>query len=116
MSTSAANSADPAGARAPSSVAAAYAATIVFLWSEAVIRIWFSKGGDAVLRLWAARAGDIAAMWLAMSVIGLAAWAAFAFAWRGRASVGTRAAWTVALVVSALLAPMIGEWGQAIGI
>jgi len=96
--------------------AAAFAAATIYMWAEAGIRIWFSQGGDAVLRLWAPRAGDIAGMWLALVVIGLVAYLALAAAWRKRATVGTLAVWTIVLVVSAVVAPLIGEWGQAIGI
>jgi hypothetical protein len=97
-------------------VAAAFAACALSLWVECVLRIWFSQGGDAVLRLWAPRAGDIAGMWLAVSVAGLAAYFALAAAWRGRAAVGTLRLWTIVLVLSAIAAPLLGEWGQAIGI
>jgi len=96
--------------------AAAFAAATIYMWLECILRLWFSKGGDAYLRLWGQRAGDIAAMWLAMIVVGLAAYFVFAAVWSKRAAVGTVRAWTVLLVVSAIVAPLLGEWGQAIGI
>ena len=96
--------------------AAAFAACTIYLWAEAIIRIWFSKGGDAQLRLWTERAGDIAGMWLAMVVIGLVAYFVLAAVWRKRPAVGTLPVWTIVLIVSAIIAPLIGEWGQSLGI
>jgi hypothetical protein len=96
--------------------AAAFAAGTVYMWAEGILRLWFSKGGDAILRLWGPRAGDIAAMWLAMAVAGLLAYFVLAAAWRKREAVGTVPMWTLVLVVSAIVAPLLGEWGQAIGI
>ena len=96
--------------------AAAFAAATIYMWAEAIIRIWFAKGGDAHLRLWTQRAGDIAGMWLAMIVIGLLAYFVLAAVWRKRIAVGTIPVWTIVLIVSAIIAPLIGEWGQALGI
>ena len=83
-------------------------------WSGADLLI--SKGGDAHLRLWTQRAGDIAGMWLAMVVIGLVAYFVLAAVWRKRTSVGTIPVWTIVLIVSAIIAPLVGEWGQSVGI
>ena len=116
MSTESKHVAHAAGHGAPAPVAAAFAAVTLSLWAEAGLRIWFSMGGDAHMRLWAARAGDIAALWLAITLTIVLAWAALVFAWRDRPAVGTLRAWTILLVVSAILAPLIGEWGQAIGV
>jgi hypothetical protein len=110
------NRSSEGGMGASPKVAAAFAACTIYMWAEGIIRIWFSKGGDAVLRLWPQRAGDIAAMWLAMVVIGLVAYFVLAAAWSKRSSVGTIPVWTIVLVVSAIVAPSLGEWGQAIGI
>ena len=104
------------GTGASPQAAAAFAAATIAMWAECVMRIWFSKGGDAVLRLWAARAGDIAAMAVALLAIALVAYFALAAAWGKRTAVGTIPAWTVVLVLSAIVAPLLGEWGQAIGI
>ncbi len=116
MSTNVNRSSGEGGMDASPKVAAAFAAGTVYMWAECILRIWFSKGGDAVLRLWPQRAGDIAGMWLAMIVIGLVAYFALAAAWRKRSSVGTIPIWTIVLIVSAIVAPLLGEWGQAIGI
>ena len=96
--------------------AAAFAAVTAYVWAEAIIRIWFSKGGDAHLRLWSQRAGDIAGMWLGMTVIGLVAYFVLYAVWRKKPSVGTIPAWTMVLVISTIIAPFIGEWGQGVGI
>ena len=55
-------------------------------------------------------------MWLAMIVIGLVAYFVLAAVWRKRTSVGTIPVWTIVLIVSAIIAPLIGEWGQSVGI
>ena len=96
--------------------AAAFAAATIYMWAEGVIRIWFSRGGDRHLRLWSQRAGDIAGMWLAMVVIAVVAYFVLAAVWGRRTAVGTITAWTIVLIVSAIIAPLIGEWGQALGI
>ena len=105
-----------AGKGASPRAAAAFAAATIYMWAEGIIRLWFAQGGDAHLRLWSARAGDIAGMWLAMVVIGLVAFFVLAGAWRKRSSVGTIPLWTIVLILSAIIAPLIGEWGQTIGI
>jgi hypothetical protein len=104
------------GMGASPKVAAAFAACTIFMWAEGIIRVWFSKGGDAVLRLWPQRAGDIAGMWLALIIIGLVAYFVLAAVWGKRKSVGTIPMWTTVLVISTIVAPLLGEWGQAIGI
>lgn len=116
VSTPSHRSPNRGGNGAAPQVAAAFAAGTIYMWAEGIIRIWFSKGGDAQLRLWGARAGDIAGMWLAMIVIALIAYFVLAAAWRKRASVGTVTGWTIVLIVSAIIAPILGEWGQSIGI
>jgi hypothetical protein len=104
------------GKGASPKAAAAFAAGTIYMWAEGIIRLWFSKGGDAQLRLWSQRAGDIGAMWLAMTVIGLVAYFALASAWRKRSAVGSIPMWTIVLIVSAIVAPLLGVWGQSIGI
>lgn len=104
------------GKGASPQAAAAFAAATIAMWTECALRLWFAHGGDAVLRLWSARAGDIAAFWLAISLAAVLAYAALALLWRGRATVGTIPAWTCVLTASAVVAPLLGEWGQALGI
>ena len=97
-------------------VAAAFAAGTIYMWAEGLIRLWFSQGGDAYLRLWGPRAGDIGGMWAAMVGISVVAYFALAAAWRKKSAVGTIPMWTAVLVISAIVAPLLGEWGQSIGI
>lgn len=100
--------------------AAAFAAGSVYMWAEAVIRLIFTWVPDvpASYNLWPGiadgRVGDIAAMWLTMGVLaGLVFVVLGRFAWRGRQSVGTYRFWLLLLVVSAIVAPIVGEYGTA---
>jgi hypothetical protein len=100
-------------------VAAAYAAGIVYMWGEAAFRIAFTNFPDfnAAYQLWNGRVGDIAAMWLTISVVSLALFFGLGYLlFKGRSHVGTIRLWTIALVVSVIVAPFIGEIGQSIGI
>ena len=103
--------------------AAAFAAGIVYMWTEAAIRLIFTWIPDvpATYNLWpglnGGRVGDIAAMWLTMGVLAVIMFVVLGrFVWRGRASVGTYRWWTIALVVSAIAAPIIGEYGTSLAI
>jgi hypothetical protein len=100
-------------------VAAAYAAGIVYMWGEAAFRLAFTNSPDfnGAWVLWNGRVGDIAAMWLTISVVSLALFFGLGyFIFRGRSHVGTITFWTIALIVSVIVAPFIGEIGQVIGI
>ena len=100
-------------------VAAAYAAGIVYMWGEAAFRIAFTNSPDfnAKWVLWNGRVGDIAAMWLTISVVSLALFFGLGYLlFKGRSHVGTIKLWTIALIVSVIVAPFIGEIGQAVGI
>jgi hypothetical protein len=67
--------------------------------------------------LWQARVGDIAAMWLAMWLASLMVFFVFGFlVFRGHARVGSIWFWTILLIISAIVAPLIGEIGTPIGI
>ena len=103
--------------------AAAFAAGIVYLWAEAVIRLVFTWFPDvpASYNLWpdlnGGRVGDIGAMWLTMAVLaGLVFVVLGRFVWRGRTSVGTYRLWFILLVVSAIVAPIVGEYGTPFAI
>ena len=97
--------------------AATFAAGIVYLWAEAAFRLLFTyfPGFDARWVLWNGRVGDIAAMWLTISGVSVAAGVVLYLLWRGRDRVGTFAAWMIVLVGSAIAAPMIGEIGNTAG-
>ena len=100
-------------------VAAAYAAGIVYMWGEAAFRLAFTNSPDfnAKWVLWNGRVGDIAAMWLTISVVSLALFFGLGYLlFKGRSHVGTIKLWTIALIVSVIVAPFIGEIGQVIGI
>jgi hypothetical protein len=100
-------------------VAAAYTAGIVYMWGEAAFRLAFQNNAnfDSFWVLWNGRVGDIAAMWLTISVVSLALFFGLGYLlFKGRSHVGTITFWTIALIVSVIVAPMIGEIGQVIGI
>ena len=106
------------GAASPS-VAAAFAAGVVYVWGEAIFRLIFTFFPDvpAAYTLWSGRAGDIAAMWLTISVVALLVFALLSrLVWHGRDHVGTLRTWTIVLIVSAIAAPLIGEYGTPFGI
>ncbi len=100
-------------------VAAGFLGGIVYMWVEAIFRLLFTNNPDfnAVWVLWQARVGDIAAMWLTMWVVSLIVFFVFGFLFfRGRARVGSIRFWTILLIISAIVAPLIGEIGTPIGI
>ena len=105
-------------ADAPPLVAAAFLGGIVYMWVEAIIRLLFTYTNLAeVYVLWQARVGDIAAMWLTMWVVAALAFFGFGYlAFRGRARVGSIWIWTILLLISAIVAPLIGEIGTPMGI
>ena len=98
--------------------AAAFLAGIVYMWGEAVFRIVFTKTPLAnYYVLWHGRVGDIAAMWLTISVVAVAVFLFFGLrVWRSRTRVGSIPVWTIVLIISAIIAPMLGELGTPIGI
>lgn len=100
-------------------VAAGFLAGIVYLWAETLFRLLFTFNAnfDAAYVLWQARVGDIAAMWLTMWGAAVLVFFVFGFVvFRGRARVGSIWFWTILLIVSAIVAPLIGEIGTPIGI
>jgi hypothetical protein len=100
-------------------IAAAYAAGIGYMWLEAAFRIAFtySPSFNGRWMLWNGRVGDIAAMWLTISGVSLVLFFGFGYwLFRGRTRVGTIVWWTIALIVSAIVAPLVGEIGTPIGV
>ena len=100
-------------------VGAAFAAGVVYIWGEALFRLVFTFFPDvpATYSLWSGRAGDIAAMWLTISVVAVLVFLVLGrFVWRTRDHVGTIRMWTIVLIVSAFVAPLIGEFGTPFGI
>lgn len=99
-------------------VAAAFLAGIVYMWVEAIFRLLFTYTSLAsVYVLWQARTGDIAAMWLTMSLVSVVVFFVFGYlVFRGRSQVGSVWLWTILLIISAIVAPLLGEIGTPIGI
>ena len=112
-------SAERGGIGASPVAAAAFLAGIVYMWGEGIFRYVFTNfpSVPTVYTLWNGRVGDIAAMWLTISVVAVAVFLIFGFrVWRGRARVGSVLVWTIVLIVSAIIAPLLGEIGTPIGI
>jgi len=66
--------------------------------------------------LYSTRTGDVVAIALTEAVVGILV-AALAYAlFRKRARVGSITIWTAVLVISAIIAPLIGEIGTPFGI
>ena len=100
-------------------VAAAYAGGIAYVWLEAIIRLLYTNNADInnAMFLWQGRAGDVGMMWLVMSVLALVVFFVLGYlVFKGRQHVWTIMGWTTALVLSALIAPLIAEIGQSIGL
>ena len=106
---------------APPVAAAGYAFGVFYLWGEALWRyLWTNVTiGNTVfgnVYLYNARTGDVSAIWLLSVVAGFIGLFLFYFAFRKRDRVGSIALWTAILVVSAIIAPMIGELGTPFGV
>ena len=99
-------------------VAAAFAAGIVYMWGEAIFRLVFTFFPDVpnTYNLWGGRVGDVAAMWLTISVVALVVFFVLSRLWRSRHGVSTIRLWTIVLIVSAIVAPIVGEYGTPFGI
>jgi len=108
----------PARMGASPLVAAAFLAGIVYLWVETLFRLVFTYTNLAnSYVLWQGRVGDIAAMWLTMWVVAIVVFFIFGYGvFRRRPQVGTIWLWMIVLIVSAIVAPLIGEIGTPIGI
>jgi hypothetical protein len=103
-------------------VAAAYVGSLTGIWAEALLRLiftWFPNVPNSY-NLWpntaGGRDGDIAAMWVTMIILVALSFLLARYLFRGRASVGLLRTWTIILIVSAIIAPLIGEIGTPIGI
>ena len=99
--------------------AAAYLAGIVYVWGEGIFRYVFTKFPSVPEHyvLWQGRVGDIAAMWLTISVVAVAVFLIFGLrVWRDRDHVSSIPVWTIVLIVSTVVAPLLGEIGTPIGI
>jgi len=101
---------------APPKAAAGYAAGVAYLWGEAVLRyLWTNTWlGNVYLYPW--RTGDVSAIWLFSVIISLAGFVLVYALFRKKERVGSITLWTVLLVVSAVIAPLVGEIGTPLGI
>ncbi len=103
-------------------VAAAYVGSLTGIWAEALFRLvftWFPNVPNSY-NLWpntaGGRDGDIAAMWVSMLVLVGLSFLLARYLFRSRTSVGLLRTWTIILIVSVIIAPLIGEIGTPIGI
>ncbi|HZY47207.1 MAG TPA: LPXTG cell wall anchor domain-containing protein [Candidatus Bathyarchaeia archaeon] len=101
---------------APPKAAAGYAAGVAYLWGEAVLRYLWTNTSLTNWFLYNARTGDVAAIWLFSVIISLLGFALVFVLFRKRERFGSIKLWTIMLVVSAIVAPMIGEIGTPFGI
>ncbi len=102
----------------PAKAAAAYAAALAYLWTEAIVR-YLATNTDLGSWYWlySQRTGDVSAIWFTSVIVSLLVFFVLAYGFlRGRARVGSIYFWTVLLVVSAIIAPLIGEIGTPFGI
>ncbi len=98
--------------------AAAYAAGLAYLWVEAVVRY---LGTNTNLGSWywlyPQRTGDVSAIWFTSTVVSLVVFFVLTYGvFRGKPRVGSIKLWTILLVLSAVIAPLIGEIGTPFGI
>lgn len=98
-------------------IAATYAAGIVYMWGIAVARLLATNSSlGSWFFLYPLRTGDVAAIWLSGVVPGILVFFIVFGLFRGRTRVGSLYIWTAVLVISTILAPLIGEIGTPIGI
>ena len=97
--------------------AAGFAGGIVYAWVEAIFRILGTKTTFAAhYRLWQPRDGFITAMWLTGMALGLIVFLVLGFVvWKRRERIGSLRLWAIAFAVSAILAPIVGEYGTPFG-
>jgi hypothetical protein len=101
---------------APPKAAAGYAAGVAYLWGEAALRYLWTNTSLGSFYLYSQRTGDVSAIWLFSVVISLAGFVLVYAAFRKRERVGSVKIWTVLLVISAIIAPLVGEIGTPFGI
>lgn len=101
---------------APPKAAAGYAAGVAYLWGEAVLRYLWTNTSLGSWYLYPQRTGDVSAIWLFSVVISLVGFVLVYALFRKRERVGSITFWTAMLVVSAIIAPMVGEIGTPFGI
>ena len=101
---------------APPKAAAGYAAGLFYLWGEAILRYLWTNTSLGNWYLYPQRTGDVAAIWLFSVIISLVGFVSVYGLSKKRERVGSITLWTALVVVSAIIAPMIGEIGTPFGI
>jgi hypothetical protein len=96
--------------------AAAYAAGIAYMWTEAIVRYLATNTSYFPYMVYSERTGDVVAIWLASILVSLLAFFIVWGASRGRTRVGSIALWTAILVASTIIGPLVGELGTPFGI
>jgi hypothetical protein len=102
--------------RAPPKIAAGYAAGVAYLWGEAILRYLWTNTSLGSWFLYPQRTGDVAAIWFFSVVFSLVGFGAVYAISKRRTSGGSIKFWTIVLVVSAIIGPLIGEIGTPFGI
>jgi FtsH-binding integral membrane protein len=102
---------------APPAAAAAYVFGIAYLWTEAILRYLMTNTSLGTwFMLYSTRTGDVVAIAVTEGVVGILVAALAYVLMRKRARVGSITIWTAVLIVSAIIAPLIGEIGTPFGI
>jgi integral membrane sensor domain MASE1 len=101
---------------APPKAAAGYAAGVFYLWGEAVARYLWTNTSLGNVYLYNARTGDVSAIWLLSVISAVIGFGLFYGLFRKRERIGSITLWTAILVVSAIIAPLIGEIGTPFGV
>lgn len=101
---------------APPKAAAGYAAGFAYLWGEAVLRYLWTNTSLGNWFLYSQRTGDVSAIWLFSVIAALLGFVVIYAPFRKRERIGSIKVWTILLVVSAIVAPLIGEIGTPFGI
>jgi hypothetical protein len=101
---------------APPKVAAGYAAGVAYMWGEGILRYLWTNTSLGSFYLYGFRTGDVSAIWVFSVLVSLAGFILVYGLFRKRDRVGSITLWTALLVVSAIIAPIIGEIGTPFGV
>lgn len=101
---------------APPKAAAGYAAALFYLWGEAIARYLWTNTSLGNVYLYNARTGDVSAIWLLSIISALVGFVLVYAGFRKKERVGSITFWTAIVVVSAIVAPLVGEIGTPFGI
>ncbi len=96
--------------------AAAYAAGIAYMWTEAVVRYLATNTSYFPYMVYSQRTGDVVAIWLTSVIVSLLSFFIVWGAFRNRMRVGPITVWTAILVASTIIGPLVGEIGTPFAI